>query len=96
VGKSFLASALAHSTCRSDYRVRAYRRPRRFGSQAGFGLATLRLTANKLVRTCPGTMPSAEGTSDRSTSRYRSGAHLNYFGIADDTEVITWPIEEET
>ena len=28
VGKSFLASALAHAACRSDYRVRAYRLPR--------------------------------------------------------------------
>jgi len=28
VGKSFLASALAHAACRADYRVRAYRMPR--------------------------------------------------------------------
>src|SRR5262245_30083212 len=28
VGKSYLASALAHAACRADYRVRAFRMPR--------------------------------------------------------------------
>lgn len=28
VGKSFIASALAHATCRADYSVRSYRLPR--------------------------------------------------------------------